>query len=458
MRKVVMNVAAAVVGLSGVVGVAAAAPGDHLRAGNAVITPSLMAGTEFHTNVFRSDGDENALEPGLSLVVNPRLGVQVPGNSVQFDLDVGWGMKKFFDVTPNNGLNAERLDRYTEADASMGLLVLPRSVVGFRLDDVFGVDHYPAELGTAEDGDANVRIISNDLNGGFSIRPGSALDIGLLGNFGFDTYTLPTALESTSAASLNDRTAYGPLLDARWRFLPRTELLLGGNVNWLKWRNNIVDAVGGSTPGSEYGFYLGKPDALKWQATVGLKGQLTEKLAATLQLGYGQMYYDEATVEDAIGSLTAGADEFGGGESAAYAADLTSFAEGFVVNSQITWAPAKRQSVSIGYRKDFQDAFVSNYVTYNHVYLRYNGLYFDKLGLTAEASTRFDSYTGEISRVDQTFRMKANVAYKLTDWFSAGAGVGWTQLACVDQLCDSGQYYLAQYDDVYGSLGLTFSY
>jgi hypothetical protein len=56
---------AALVALAAVVAVcylpsAFAAPGDHIRFGNAVLAPSATTGFEYHSNLYLADGDEQA--------------------------------------------------------------------------------------------------------------------------------------------------------------------------------------------------------------------------------------------------------------------------------------------------------------------------------------------------------------------------------------------------------------
>jgi hypothetical protein len=441
-----------------VVPVSLAAPGDHIRAGKTTITPSVMTGAEYHTNAFLSDGTFNQLEPGLSWVLRPKLGIDVDGSDVQLSLGGSWGLKKFFDVTPTNGLYVENLDRFNEVDASFGLVALPRSVVGIRLDDRFEIQNTPAQLESSPDiGNANIRATSNDLNGGLVIRPGSALEIGLLGNFGLDQYTVPEELLiSGNDPNINNRSNYGPVVDMKWRFLPRTSFTFRGNANWLKWENNLVYALSPEVAGSPVGTFVGKPDAFKWQATAGLKGQLTEKIASTVELGYGQMYYDEQTVLDAGTGVVADATELD--PNAGFAQDLTSFGEGFVVNAQLGWSPIKGQGVAAGYRKDFQDAFFTNYVTYNYFYLRYEGTFAQRLDVNAEASYRLDGFKGEVTRNDQNIRVKLNTAYRVSDWLSAGLSGGWIERACGSADCDNGEYFASQYDDFYGTVGMTFTY
>ncbi|HRE03842.1 MAG TPA: hypothetical protein PLV68_21275, partial [Ilumatobacteraceae bacterium] len=43
---------------------------------------------------------------------------------------------------------------------------------------------------------------------------------------------------------LNSRFGYGPAVDARWRFFPKTAVVLDFRHEWFRWQDNVVDAQG----------------------------------------------------------------------------------------------------------------------------------------------------------------------------------------------------------------------
>lgn len=435
---------------------AVAAPGDHVRLGNAVLTPSAMTGFEYHSNIYLADGREQEEVGALAWVLKPELELKLENEKVQFDFGAGWGLKKFIDFAPRDAFNVQNADRFTDFNASLGINALTQSVIGLRLDDKFEIQNTPGELPTAEVS-SNIVHVSNDTNGGIVIRPGSALEIGVLGNVGLDRYTLPEDLVETKA-NINNRVSYGPALNGSWKFLPKTSLVGSASVNWTKWENNLITAIGPEADGVDYGQYLGKPDALAWRTMWGVRGQLTQKLAAGAELGYGQMYYDEQTVLDAAGSLPGSSAEIDTIGEDTFARDLTSFSEGFLVNAQIAYAPVRNHKFTFGYRKDFQDAFFTNYVAFNYLFLRYEGLALEKLGLTGEVTYRIDAFHGEIARDDQNIGVKLGGAWQFADYLSAGLAVGWNERACLDRECENGVFYPTQYDDFWGQAGVTFTY
>lgn len=444
----------------GLVPSALAAPGDHIRVGDAaVLTPSVMTGLEYNSNIYLADGRDQDTFGALAWVLKPELELAFDGPKLKLDFGAGWGLKKFFDFQPADDIHPDNADQFTNFNATFGMMALPKGIVGIRLDDRFEIQNQPGELPTSTDSSLMVHV-SNDANGGFTIRPGSALEFDLLGNVGIDRYTLPEALlEGVGGkANINNRANYGPVVNGRWRFLPKTSLTGNVSLNWTKWENNLVYAIGPEADGVDYGQYLGKPDALAWRTLWGVRGQFTPKLAAGVELGYGQMYYDEDTVLEAAGALAESSQEVDLVGEDNFARDLTSFSEGFLVNAQMAYAPIRNHKVTFGYRKDFQDAFFTNYVAYNFLFLRYEGLVATRLGLTGEVTYRIDAFHGEISRDDQNIAVKLGGAWNFNDALSAGLSGGWTERACLDPLCENEAFYATQYDNFWGQLGVTFTY
>lgn len=440
---------------------AAAAPGDHIRLGDAVLTPSVMTGIEAHSNLYLADGGPQTPEvTAMAWVLRPRLGLELDGRQVKFELGAGYGLKKFVDFYPDDNFHPENADRFSDFDVDLSLAVLPQSRVGFRLENHLDNDAYAAELPTAEgSASANVTQTGNDLLAGVQLRPGSALQFEVLGQLGIDLYYVPDPLLTLpGTTAYNGRQQYGPVVTGTWKFLPKTSLVGNFSYNFLRWDNNLIEAIGPDIEGSDIGSYIGKPDADAWRVNAGVTGQFTQKLAASAQIGFGAMTYDEQSVVDDpdAGNIISAVDEldFSGAES--FATD-TSVEDGILVNLQVAYAPARGHSVTVGYRRDFQDAVFTNYVAFNNVFLRYEGSVQNRLGLGAEVSYRIDSFHGEVVRGDQNLIAKLSASYKIAQWASAGASGSWIRRACVASDCDD-IFFSTQYDDFSGTLGFTFSY
>jgi hypothetical protein len=173
---------------------------------------------------------------------------------------------------------------------------------------------------------------------------------------------------------------------------------------------------------------------------MGLRGRLSEKVVVGLVGGYGQMDYDESSVG-------------GGSEDASYAQDLTGFPEGVIGVFEIGWEPSTRHSLTMGYRKAFQDVYFTNYVGFHNAFIRYEGTFADRVGLSLNSGYRFENYVGEISREDHLLNAGIDVAYKATPFLDVGLGGGWTQRASAD-----GNNAEIEYDDTVIRAGLTLTY
>lgn len=445
------------VGLSCLAPHVRAEPGDHVRIGDATLTPSVMTGVEYHSNVYLEDGYRDAVTGAPAWLLNPRAKVDLDRPDWKFELGAGYTLKLFFDTAPKDGINVPNLNQYSNFDANLGLNALTRSLVGVRLDDRFEVKNSPTETQTAE-GNANIVTTSNDTNAGVVVRPGSALEIGVLGRLGVDNYNVPYALlEDGTNPNLNNRVTYGPVIDAKWRFLPKTSLTSLSSVTWNRWNDHLVSALGPDS-GVSYGEFLGKPDSVIWKTLWGVRGQVTPKVAIQLQAGYGQGYYDEQSVLDEASSIPSSSSELDLIGEENFATDLTGFSQGLLVNAQVSWAPVAGHNFILGYQKDFQDAFFTNYVLYNYGLFRYEGTFAKRLGATAEFTYRLDGFHGEVARHDSNVTAKVTAAYKITDYLSTGLAGGWTERACADASCQDDQFYFTQYDDFWGQLGITFTY
>jgi len=446
---------------------ALAAPGESLTLGGFAVAPSLNSAFEYRSNAYLSDGVINEVRPALAFVFRPEVQLQRESSTDVMSVRGAWNMRKFIDVEPEDGTNTANLDRWRDMDLDVAVDLRKESRVGVRLDDHFEVISTPAQLESAtRDTDANIRLTSNDVRGGLVVRPGSAFEVGLLGNLGLDRYDVPEVLAETGNPNLNNRQSYGPVLDVRWKFLPRTSVVLRGTMNWLDWENNLVNAVGPdvAAAGAPYGTFIGKPDATKWHVATGLRGQVTERFALVSELGFGQMTYDETSVS-ASGNAAASGEAGAAGEES-FARDLSGFGEGFTANLLLRYGfggvlgDNPRHALSVGYKRDFQDAFFTNYVVFNSVSARYTGHLGSRLTVDSEASARLDDYYGEVSRTDLVLRARAGANWRPAPESRLGLalGLGWNERACGDADCESGGFYGVQYDDFYGNLGATYGF
>lgn len=443
---------------------AIAGPGDHVRIGPSDWTPGLSSGVEYHSNVFLADGLLNETEPGVAFRTVPSVKVALDRRTVALAFEGAWFLRKYLDITPENGLESTNLDRYRDAEARVELVALRERRVSLRAENRFQVSSSPGQLESASLGsDANIGLQTNDLRAGIALRPGSALDVNLVGSVVTNRYDVPEGLSANGEASLNDRLTYGPQGDIAWRFLPRTSLAVRGGMGWLDWDQNMVRTLGASAGTGSFGAYLAKPDASKWWASGGLRGNVTERVATTIEFGFGQMDYDEQSVLDAARAIGGDAVAEAQAASAAYATDLDSAWDGVTADVKVAYAMGaleeeRGQTVSVGYRKDFRDAFFSNYVLSHALSTRWDGDFGPSLGAHASFDVRSDGYVGEITRDDLMLSAEVGGTVTVADWFSLQGAGGWRQRACGDPTCENGKFYGIQYDDFYAQCNLVVSY
>ncbi|MCB9779149.1 MAG: hypothetical protein H6742_11350 [Alphaproteobacteria bacterium] len=443
--------------------VAVAAPGDHIGGENATLVPSLDVGVQHRTNVYLQEGEAGGGVPvsdGTALYVNPAIALNAKSDAATFDLDFSYTARKFFQSDVQN------LDRFNILDGGLRLNLLPRSPVGFKINDRMALSGYEAEDDAQVSKSAYQSHFANDLTGLIAVHPGGPLEVDAGGRLGIDNWSVPeefkssaddraTDLSTTSGLTgpgLNSRLSYGGLLRAKWRFFPKTAVVLDVDYTRNNWADNVLDAQGDGVSREEVGDYLAVPDSSIWRARTGLRGRVTDKLVVTALVGFGQALYSED-------SVTTAADELGIGDSAefsdttGFATDLKSFPDGFLAEVSADYSPAKAHTFTVGYRRDFQDTYFTNYVGYDRLLLNYEGRFAERVGLELSGTYRSERYVGEVTRNDGLMKVGGELAYYVKDYLSIRAGSGWHGRRSTD-----GSHPEVEYDDVKVFGGLRFVY
>ncbi len=447
----------------------AADPDGGVKLGPVTVHPSVTTGIEYRSNVYLSAGDYDPDVPGVEETVvsapiwtlHPSLLAELDNRWLELGIQGDYYAKKFIDTKPNDGANITNLDRFSDFGLGVSLVGLRDRLVGFKVSNTSGIDSTPASVAKSE-ADGSFVHTSNDLEGLISVRPGSALDLDVGGRVAYDQYDVPGALaNSTTNENYNDRIAYGPSMYATWRFLPKTAFVGAVSGVWTRWDRNVIESLGlaeldVNTSAIQVGEFIAKPDSAGWRTRWGLRGQVTSKIGVGAELGYGQLYYDEASL---VGSNAA--NDAGGG----YETDLTSFGEGLLVSAQVVYTPLRGHTLTLGYLKDFQDATFTNYSAYNFGFVRYEGRFIQKLTTTLEASYRHDAYVGEVTRNDETPKARLQLTYDVLKFLAVTGGGAWSQRACAGPFFGVssgdaclGAFHSIQYDDFSANLGVTFSY
>ena len=421
---------------------ASAGPGDQIRAGDAVVSPTLDVATSYRTNVYRH---EEAPTPGTAIVIRPGVQIELEGDSVKVEADAGYYLRKYTDPSLSN------LDRYADMEFGGGMSLFPNGQFGLEIDEDFVIKSRSSESSSTDS--ALIVHTSNLSRVLAAYHPGGSLSVGLGGLFGYDDYDLPASLNAYLDPNYNSKTTYGPALDLKWRFFPRTAFVLDASWRAFDWDDNFVLASGDNVSGVEdVGDYLGIADGTTYQVMTGLRGRFTDRVVLHMLLGYGQANYDEASVLEAAAAAGIDGSSSDIDVSEGFGTDLTGFGQGLLATLQIGWALDDEEVFSLGYEKNFVDSYFTNFVHYHYGFMRYESMLGSKLAAEVEAGYRLEGFFGEVTRSDQVVRVSGQANYSLGRWLSLTAGARWDRRASLDGIAT------VEYDDVNVFAGFVAEY
>jgi hypothetical protein len=253
---------------------AAAAEDNGFKVGEGRLHPFLDIEGRYDTNVKFSPSSASS-EGDLILHFKPGFELNVPGQAATVDLKAEGDWAQYTGIQDSSLRDLSHLF----GDATLSLGVNRSGAVGLELSDSFRrSDRSPSlSIGSA--------VVSNfnDLGLKIPIRPGGgALIIGVGGDWQLETFEpfiagapalCPDAScdpGKVSSFAYNNFTAG---LDARWKFLPRTALVLDANYLFhIPFNPNVSVSVSG----------------LKTMA--GLAGLVSTHVATTIKAGYGDTF------------------------------------------------------------------------------------------------------------------------------------------------------------------------
>ncbi len=396
---------------------AGAAPGDHIRAGDFVITPDLDLGFEYRSNAFRAD--TNPQSTGAFRVA-PGLSITAETPQVVFGLNAEYGLRKFLFLTnPDGALSSDeisrqitRLDRFNEFDVGANIHALRDRQVSFKLSDNILLRNNPNDSVPDAD-DPYATQLRNSLRGTVPIRPGPALTIEPSGFWNYATFFVPSSLDQREA--FNTRNSYGPQLDVAYNFLPRTAFVFQGQFVWNSWVDNNPTIGSLSFP---------TPNSRQLRLQVGIQGRITERLRIITRAGYGYAWYDAGANLPAL--------------------------DGLLLALQGDYDVTEQHKVSLGYRKNFVDSFFTNSAGHNTIYARWQGAYGKRVTSRLEYALRFENYTGAVERNDIVNQLNLGISVKAQEWVAINLNGGWLgRTSTADEV---------EYNDVRALLGATFQY
>ncbi len=396
-------------------GLALAEPGDHIRAGDLTLVPQVDAGAELRTNVYREEADPAS---AANLLISPQLTATATGDDHAFELGGIWELRKYFYLEGSDAALVEdpvsRLDQFDEFSLSAGLDSFRQSSIGFRIRDDMANRNWSVDA--EEDYLPYTTEFGNDLTVGIRGSPGPALEIvpGFL--WQYDSFRVPADLQGDER-EINERNTYGPRLDAKWAFLPRTALVLDASYTFNVWRDNVL-----FTPGSPVESDFAVPNSEFFKALVGINGRFTSKLFAEVMVGWGFALYDESTLPPAEITPEVAQDYVGPGVIARTQ-----------LRYDVTQGDEERPGTRayVGYVRDFRDPYFTNFVSIDQFFAEVD-LRLGDVEPSVRYELRSELYRGEVDRNDLVNRVTADVAYWMQDYAALTLGGWWQQRGSTD--------------------------
>ncbi len=323
-----------------------------LGTGNLRLHPSLTLEGGYDTNLFYESNGEDPLDVFL-VGVTPVLELSTRNpNKVDFKLKAELRYAQYVSQD-DRVLNQRGLD----AKADLSLTFNPNGAIAFRIYD--NLTRTNESSNGASLGSFN--RIYNEAGATLIIQPGGKLltfDIG--GNIGLFRHASTPDL---------DRTKAGVIFTGRWKFLPKTALVVNGSWDFIFY-DQIDREIQAADP-DEAAFLdpfvgaqgLKNTNSKPLRLQVGLKGLLLNRFGITLTAGYGQGFYD--TGED-----------FGS----------------FLANAELSYEIGPTSRFQLGYEHDFQDSSFGNFTVIDKGYLRYTQMFGGRLELKLESSFIYQQY------------------------------------------------------------------
>jgi hypothetical protein len=360
-------------------------PGFKL-ADNLVIHPGVGFATAYDTNVFYGAPDTAPVGAAyvaalfhfdLATLPPQRLEGQQPATqAVDFRLRFAGAYRNYISSISN--ITAQN---NVDLDGGLTANFNPGGKVTFGISDDYVRSVQPQNL----EGPGSYIHDYNRAGAKLGINPGGGmLTFGLGYSFLIDHYE-----NGWSFANLNpDLTAHEFSLAVRWKFLPKTVLSLTASEGIYS-RDLVLNNQR-------------HPDSYPLRVELGLAGQLTYRLQATVKVGYGNSFYQN--LPTAVSNYS-----------------------NVIGGAQLKWLIDTTAALSVGYDRSFYDSIFGDFYTDDHFFGRYDHMLFGRLVLNALAGYRYRQYSGldpEVwsisSRNDNLFEVHAGADFRIREWLFAG--------------------------------------
>lgn len=387
------------------------------------IHTSLDLGMVFDSNAQRLDVDNSLRVVGEDgpmdswrATIRPRLALNVPGTSLKLDLGMGLQINQTF------GNDSERIRGVSfGGDIQMALTVgSPGSLLAFRLSNAFvRTPVILDELGTIQSDEFRFKEWNDRLEARLTLRPGGRaleFDVGYL--FYLQVY---------DDDSLDDQQRHGGIFEARWKFFPKTAVVVRGEVT----RFVPFEAGEGGSAVTRGGTPI--------SVTLGAVGQVTTKISAELTVGYGHTLSDDANLS----------------------------ISGLVGNAIVTYDFSPSTSLSVGYRRRIQPIVVLNSYSADAPFVRFQSAFLGRLILSVFGTYEYRVYESPSLGQNQdeaTEGVHSGVAelradYWFFEWLNAGVRYRFlAQKPNSEQIPAAGEFLLQDYRRHQVMLNVGFRY
>jgi len=356
----------------------AAAAEEGLPLGDLVVKPSIGVHLLYDSNVDRVQQNPQG---DLGVQVTPALGVVYPGNNFRWELDASYLFFSYFNLGGNDHSHLRRL---TNFNLGTSFDVNRQGKVGFFFGPYFA--NRPVLRGVDATGADEELTVATPLQ--LRLRPSKAFNIDV--NFGWQWWRTyfggSAAFNPNPLVTGNHHTINGGMSVA-WRFFPRSTMLLDLDVARSIWVDN-ASAFSGEQISS-----------WTWSFFGGLKGDITRGgvLSFMAQIGYANRYFD------------------GGGPTTNLIA-----VEGLMGRVELAIRPVLTHRIAFGFDRGLGNQYYSSRIVNTQAYVKYKGLLFDRLAITADFSWLFRVLgIAEPRKTEHQWSAGAGVDILITQWLHA---------------------------------------
>lgn len=378
---------------------------EGIRIGDSRLQPGIDVGTAFDSNVYRTETDA---EWDLVQLISPRLRWLYPGADTYFLVGAQYHLRKYWGlgVDEDDEIGHTDLDIYDNFTLRLRLDANRRG----KVNPVVSADlHKQSQaLDSAQWPFLPESLMHHfvaDTKVGVKLKPRSALILTPGIYYSLDDHRTGTTGARERWATGHEVTG---LLDVEWRFFPKTSLLLNLEVGGLAWsfrptdnpelQEAILEASLVDEDAAQL-LDLNLYDSVHWRTWFGVQGRFSRKLSIQALFGYANIYFPDDPNAGQPGSR----------------AQLTG-ADGILGRLQVHLRPTQSQLITVGFLRDYRYTYFSNYYLSTSPYLRYQGIFADRIDANATISYAYREIFGDISRTDHQIDVRAGVGVRVRKW------------------------------------------